>query len=153
MKKYLKYVPHGLITLGIFFLGVFFGLIYQINSDEIKICTLTVPEKEKVCVLDLSEISPFGIKGRINGNDLRLSNGENILEVKKEEEFQFNTAKIFRNIKAVIPENTRFFASNRGKTFYSINNTKQLEKTRPENLVFFKDEKEAIGSGYKGKSL
>ena len=149
MTKYFQYIPHLLIGLGVFFLGVFFGLIYQINSDEIKLCPAAVIEKEKISSVEILEVSPFGIKGKVYGNTLRIAGGEDVLEIEKDREFQFNTAKIFRNIKVVIPNESLFFASSRGKTSYPIEDTKQLEKIRHENLVFFKNQQEAVNAGYK----
>lgn len=149
MKNAIHYLFYSLLGIGIYFLGVSSGLIYKINNDPIEITPVATIEKEKTAILKITEVSPFGIKGEVQGNDLRIITSKDTLEIKANESFQVNTAELFRNIEAVTPENAQFFASKRGKTFYPVRDTKQLEKTRPENLVFFTSEKEAIGAGYK----
>ena len=148
MKNFLQYLNYALISGGIFFAGVFFGLIYQINEASFSFSPVQIISEPKSCVIELAEVSPFGIKGDVAGNDLRIKAQNNILEIPENHNFQINTAALFRNIKAVIPKNTSFFASKRGKKFYDITNTKKLEKISPENIVFFKNEKAALAAGF-----
>ena len=122
-----------------------------INQDNIKICPLLTKSKEKITSVEFTEISPLGIKGSVYEGILRLTNKENVLNINKNEHFQFNTASIFKNISVVIPQNAIFFASIRGKIFYSVKNKNQLEKTKAQNIIFFNNEKEAISAGYKRK--
>lgn len=148
MKKIFDYLPHIFFALSIFFLGVFIGIEFQKQNTQLKISPINIPEKELSSVITLTQISPFGIKGSVSGNSVRFVHENDVLEVKKDEQFQWNTANIFKNIALSIPENAKFFASSRGKKVYDVSNTKQLEKITPENIVFFSSLEEAKNAGY-----
>lgn len=147
MQRFLTFLPYTLISLGVFFLGVFSGIFYQSNAQNSSFTPITTLEKEKISVLKLTQISPLGIEGSVKGNTLRLSDGQQIITATPGDSFKMNTTSIFRDIYAVIPKDTQFFASAKGKKFYPVSNTKQLETVRPENLVFFTSADEAMKAG------
>ena len=148
LQKTLHHTPYIFTFIGVFFLGVFTGLSYQKNHSQIEIQQITIPEKTALSVIEITEVSPLGIKGNISGNDARLVSNSEILEIKKDQSFQFNTETTYKNISAVIPKDALYFASKRGSKLYEANNTKQLEKMSPENLIFFSSQEEAITQGY-----
>jgi len=138
-------------TLGgfsLFILGMFFGEAYQKNHELVYLQEVITQEKENISVVNISEVSPLGIKGSISGNKVRLFLGDEVLDVNPEESFQIDSSSVYKKLSFVIPENTQFFASSKGKKFYSIDSTKKLESMKVQNLVFFNSRDEAEQKGF-----
>ncbi|PCI24373.1 hypothetical protein COB57_05150 [Candidatus Peregrinibacteria bacterium] len=131
-----------------FYFGSYFGALYTLQSLPISVCSVDVIEKERVSVLSIDEITPLSISGKTTGNTLRIITKGEIVDMKAGSDFILNTSAAYKNIHAAVPKNMHFFASKRGKYFYSIKNRSQLEKTSVKNLVFFTNESKAIEAGF-----
>lgn len=123
------------------------GQAYGNMQTASRFCPITIKEKVLSSTLDIEEITPLHIKGKVDGNELRIRSGDEILVLKKGDEFQINSAQKFKNIKFAIPENKNFFSSKRSKYYYSVNNINKLESIKAANLVFYDNDINAKKAG------
>ncbi|MBT4937428.1 hypothetical protein HON22_05940 [Candidatus Peregrinibacteria bacterium] len=148
-QSFYKYGLFIFCTLAIFFFGIFLGLIYNTQSADVFLRPIKIPEKKVWGTLEITQVSPLGVEGKVKGGGVRISNSREVLEVSANEEFRLSTSALYKSMSFVRPPSALFFASKRGKKYYSVKNVKQLEKMSPKNLLFFNTEKEALTSGYR----
>lgn len=148
-QLFYKYIIPIVCALAIFFFGIFLGLIYNSQSQNLALWEIEIPEKKVLATLEITQVSPLGIKGKVKGAFIRISNGKEVLEVLENENFQLPISSLYKDISFVVPPLAKFFASKKGKKYYSVKNTKQLSKMSPKNLLFFNNELDAKNAGYK----
>lgn len=108
----------------------------------------------KIPLIEITDIRDTQVFGLVNKPEIRIKSGEQVAVPDDDLQFSLNIEHLGYIgpkrpiVKVTIPEWANFVASKSGKYFYEIDEqaAKQLS---PENYVFFKNEEEAIASGYK----
>jgi hypothetical protein len=149
MKWNLKIFTGIALIFSSFCMGIFSGILYIKQIEPLSIQNILIPEKIQMSVFEIISVSPFKLSGKTNNSPLRVIIDKNTIHIPKNQEFQIPLSSVFHNIQTSIPKNMQFFASKRGKKYYSIINKKQLAKMSVKNLIFFQTEDEAIKKGYK----
>ena len=101
-----------------------------------------------VPVFTVSEVSKKGITGYVNGGELRLVGGkEVVVNTGSGEVFLPLGKKQWKDASIVIPPGSQFVASKKGKKLYPIKST-AAQKLSVENRIYFTTEAAGIAAGY-----
>jgi hypothetical protein len=142
-----------ILNLIFFYLGVLCTEIYLYQNKNTKIIkTELISPKENI--LKITKTSPLFIEASFKGDNLKIltnNNHQETLILENEKKIRLDTQSLFYNLKDLVPKDTKYFASKKGKNVYDITDNQKFNQLNFNNLIFFKSLEEAKKQGFTPK--